>query len=238
MNPQMIRFYVHKMTMTITPLELELIVPPAATLVLILGLLMNQKAIVGLGCLSMIGLDVWQLSRIKILTLAFTGSRGLLTTSWVTEAMCFLMLLLILVNPEKPGARILAASVLALAGQIVSAIGPGHRRFFGNSELTIPGAIIYVMAVAATGMYCAGLKPVILNEFFRKSRTADSPGSGYGTGAHSRRRGTSGEEDIWKVRGPASEEKRERIRKLKELRDNGIMTKEEYDQMVDRIIRS
>ena len=47
MNPQMIRFYVHKMTMTITPLELELIVPPAATLVLILGLLMNQKAIVG-----------------------------------------------------------------------------------------------------------------------------------------------------------------------------------------------
>ena len=47
-----------------------------------------------------------------------------------------------------------------------------------------------------------------------------------------------GKEDIWKDRGAASEEKRDRIRKLKDLRDNGIMTREEYNRMVDKIMRS
>ena len=35
-----------------------------------------------------------------------------------------------------------------------------------------------------------------------------------------------------------SEEKKERIRNLKALRDNGLMSKEEYNEMVDRIKRS
>lgn len=243
-DPELLLFLVRKMNMAVTPLGLELIGPPAVAVVLILGLLMNRKAIVGFGCLTMIGLDLWRLSRIpqiNSLALAFTGSRSLLIISWLTEVICFLVLLLLLARPEEPGARIRTASVLALAGQILSVLGPGHSRMLRNSELLIPGAIIYVTAVAATGMYCAGLKPEMLNEFFRKSRAAGSSGSGYRNSRNSRnshRGGVSREEEIRKDRGTASEEKRERIRKLKELRDNGIMTKEEYDQMVDKIMRS
>ena len=61
-----------------------------------------------------------------------------------------------------------------------------------------------------------------------------------GNSMNSYRRGASAEEDFRSVRGTGtvSDEKRERIRKLKELRDSGVMTKEEYDQMVDRIKRS
>lgn len=240
-NPPMLRFFVQNMNMMITPLRLELFGPPAATVILILGLLMNQKVIVGSGCLIMIGLDVWRLSqipRISNLALALTGSRGLVTLSCLAEALCFLVMLLLIGSPEKPGPRILAASVLASAGQISSAMGQGHFRMLGNPELTVPGIIIYVMAVAATGMYCAGLKPEILNALFRNRRAADNPRSGYRSSADSRRTGWSGREDIRKVRGTESEEKRERIRKLKDLRDNGIMTKEEYNRMVDRIMRS
>ena len=241
LDPPMLRFFVQNMNMMITPLRLEIFGPPAATVILILGLLMNQKVIVGSGCLIMIGLDVWRLSqipRVSNLALALTGSRGLVMLSCLAEALCFLVILLLIGSPEKPGARILAASVLASAGQISSAIGPGHFRMLGNSGLIVLGVIIYVMAVAATGMYCAGLKPEMLNAIFGNSRAAGSPGSGYRNSTSTRRAGASGKEDIWKDRGAASEEKRDRIRKLKDLRDNGIMTREEYNRMVDKIMRS
>ena len=66
--------------------------------------------------------------------------------------------------------------------------------------------------------------------FFRKNREAGSSGNGYGNIMNSYRRGASAEEDFRSVRGTGtvSDEKRERIRKLKELRDSGVMTKEEY----------
>lgn len=241
LDPPMLRFFVQNMNMMMTPLRLEIFGPPAATVILILGLLMNQKVIVGSGCLIMIGLDVWrfsQIPRVSNLALALTGSRGLVMLSCLAEALCFLVMLLLIGSPEKPGARILAASVLASAGQISSAIGPGHFRMLGNSGLIVPGVIIYVMAVAATGMYCAGLKPEMLNALFGNSRAAGSPESGYRNSTSTRREGASGKEDIWKDRGAASEEKRDRIRKLKDLRDNGIMTREEYNRMVDKIMRS
>ena len=221
LDPPMLRFFVQNMNMMITPLRLEIFGPPAAIVILILGLLMNQKVIVGSGCLIMIGLDVWRLSqipRVSNLALALTGSRGLVMLSCMAEALCFLVMLLLIGSPEKPGARILAASVLASAGQISSAIGPGHFRMLGNSGLIVPGVIIYVI--------------------FGNSRAAGSPGSGYRNSTSTRRAGASGKEDIWKDRGAASEEKRDRIRKLKDLRDNGIMTREEYNRMVDKIMRS
>ena len=217
LDPPMLRFFVQNMNMMITPLRLEIFGPPAATVILILGLLMNQKVVVGSGCLIMIGLDVWRLSqipRISNLALALTGSRGLVMLSCMAEALCFLVMLLLIGSPE------------------------GHFRMLGNSGLIVPGVIIYVMAVAATGMYCAGLKPEMLNALFGNSRAAGSPGSGYRNSTSTRRGGASGKEDIWKDRGAASEEKRDRIRKLKDLRDNGIMTREEYNRMVDKILRS
>ena len=238
LNPQMLRFCVQNIDMMITPLRLELIGPPAATVILVLGLLMNRKTIVGLGCLAIIGFDVLWLFRTKPFALVFTGTRGLLTISHLAEALAFLMLLLLLVRQEKPGVRILAASILAAAGQIPPAMGARSPRVLGNYELFVPGLIMYLLAVTATGMYCAGLKQEMLNALFGNSRAAGSPGSGYRNSTSTRRAGASGKEDIWKDRGAASEEKRDRIRKLKDLRDNGIMTREEYNRMVDKIMRS
>ena len=228
LNPQMLRFCVQNIDMMITPLRLELIGPPAATVILVLGLLMNRKTIVGLGCLAIIGFDVVWLFR----------TRGLLTISHLAEALAFLMLLLLLVRQEKPGVRILAASILALAGQIPLGMGGGYPRILGNSELFVPGLIMYLLAVTATGMYCAGLRPEMLNDFFGKNRGADGLGSKYGSSANSRRGGASGEKDIPKIPETMSEEKKERIRNLKALRDNGLMSREEYNEMVDKIKRS
>ena len=239
LDPYMLRFCVQNISMMITPLRLELIGPPAATVLLILGLLLNRKTIVGLGCLTIIGFDVWWLFlRIKPFATVFTGTRGLLTISHVAEALAFLMFLFLLVRQEKPGGKILAASVLALGGQISSAMGSGTPGILRNSELMVPGMIMYVIAMFATGMYCAGLKPEILNEFFSRSRNADGPGREYRSSTNSRPGGTFGEKDIRKVQGTMSEEKKERIRNLKALRDNGLMSKEEYDEMVDKVRRS
>ena len=238
LNPQMLRFCVQNIDMMITPLRLELIGPPAATVILVLGLLMNRKTIVGSGCLAIIGFDVLWLFRTKPFALVFTGTRGLLTIAHLAEALAFLMLLLLLVRQEKPGVRILAASILALAGQIPLVMGGGYPRILGNSELFVPGLIMYVIAVTATGMYCAGLKPEMLNSFFGKNRGADGFGRRYGSSTNSRRGGASGEKDIPKIPETMSEEKKERIRNLKALRDNGLMSREEYNEMVDKIKRS
>ena len=238
LDPYMLRFCVQNMRMMITPLRLELIGLPAATVILIFGLLINRKGIVGLSFLAIIGFDVWWLLRIKPFALVFTGTRGLLMISHLAEALAFLMFLFLLVRQEKPGGKILAASVLALGGQISSAMGSGTPGILRNSELMVPGMIMYVIAMFATGMYCAGLKPEILNEFFSRSRNADGPGREYRSSTNSRPGGTFGEKDIRKVQGTMSEEKKERIRNLKALRDNGLMSKEEYDEMVDKVRRS
>ena len=238
LDPQMLRFCVQNIDMMITPLRLELIGPPAATVILVLGLLVNRKTIVGSGCLAIIGFDVLWLFRTKPFALVFTGTRGLLTIAHLAEALAFLMLLLLLVRQEKPGVRILAASILALAGQIPLVMGGGYPRILGNSELFVPGLIMYLLAVTATGMYCAGLRPEMLNGFFGKSRGADGLGSKYGSSANSRRGGASGEKDLPKIPETMSEEKKERIRNLKALRDNGLMSREEYNEMVEKIKRS
>ena len=240
LDPYRLQFYARNLNALPVQMKLDLIGSTAPLFLLILGLLMNQRIIVGAGFLTAIGFDILRLSRITHLASAFTGSRGLTTISWLAEALCFLILLLLLARPEEPKAKILTASVLALAGQISYTMGPGYYRVMENPALTVPGVIMHVLAVIATGMYCAGLKPEMLNEFFRKNREAGSSGNGYGTGANSRRRGASGETDVFRVpgAGTVSDQKRERIRKLKELRDSGIMTREEYDQMVDRIKRS
>ena len=238
LDPQMLRFCVQNIDMMITPLRLELIGPPAATVILVLGLLVNRKTIVGSGCLAIIGFDVLWLFRTKPFALVFTGTRGLLTIAHLAEALAFLMLLLLLVRQEKPGVRILAASILALAGQIPLVMGGGYPRILGNSELFVPGLIMYVIAVTATGMYCAGLKPEMLNSFFGKNRGSDGFGRNYGSSSNSRRGDVSGEKDILKIPETMSEEKKERIRNLKALRDNGLMSREEYNEMVDKIKRS
>ena len=95
LDPQMLRFCVQNIDMMITPLRLELIGPPAATVILVLGLLMNRKTIVGSGCLAIIGFDVLWLFRTKPFALVFTGTRGLLTIAHLAEALAFLMLLTI-----------------------------------------------------------------------------------------------------------------------------------------------
>ena len=238
LNPQMLRFCVQNIDMMITPLRLELIGPPAATVILVLGLLMNRKTIVGSGCLAIIGFDVLWLFRTKPFALVFTGTRGLLTIAHLAEALAFLMLLLLLVRQEKPGVRILAASILALAGQIPLVMGGGYPRILGNSELFVPGLIMYVIAVTATGMYCAGLKPEMLNSFFGKNRGSDGFGRNYGSSSNSRRGDVSGEKDILKIPETKKKKKKERIRNLKALRDNGLMSREEYNEMVDKIKRS
>ena len=238
LDPQMLRFCVQNIDMMITPLRLELIGPPAATVILVLGLLVNRKTIVGSGCLAIIGFDVLWLFRTKPFALVFTGTRGLLTIAHLAEALAFLMLLLLLVRQEKPGVRILAASILALAGQIPLVMGGGYPRILGNSELFVPGLIMYVIAVTATGMYCAGLKPEMLNSFFGKNRGSDGFGRNYESSSNSRRGDVSGEKDILKIPETMSEEKKERIRNLKALRDNGLMSREEYNEMVDKIKRS
>ena len=238
LDPQMLRFCVQNINMMITPLRFELLGPPAAIAFLILGLLMNRKTIVGLGSLMIIGFDIMWLFRTKPYALIFTGTRGLLTISHLAEALAFLMLLLLLIRREKPGVRILAASVLAAAGQIPPAMGARSPRVFGNYELFIPGLIMYLLAFTATGMYCAGVKPEMLNDFFGKNRDADGFGSKYGSSANSPRKSASGEKEIRNIPGTMSEEKKERIRNLKALRDNGLMSKEEYNEMVDRIKRS
>ena len=232
LNPQMLRFCMQNIDMMITPLRLELIGPPAATVILVLGLLMNRKTIVGLGCLAIIGFDVVWLFRTK----PFIYINLLI--SFVLILGTFLMLLLLLVRQEKPGVRILAASILAAAGQIPPAMGARSPRVLGNYELFVPGLIMYLLAVTATGMYCAGLRPEMLNGFFGKNRGADGLGSKYGSSANSRRGGASGEKDIPKIPETMSEEKKERIRNLKALRDNGLMSREEYNEMVEKIKRS
>ena len=240
LDPYRLQFYVRNMSALPSMMKLDLIGSTAPVCLLILGLLMNQRIVVGAGCLTAIGFNALRLTRITHLASAFTGSRGLTTISWLAEALCFLILLLLLGRPEEPKAKILTASALALAGQVSHVLGPGYARVMTNSALIVPGVFMYVLAVIATGMYCAGLKPEMLNEFFRKNRAAGSSGNGYGNSMNSHRRGASAEEDFRSVRGTGtvSDEKRERIRKLKELRDSGVMTKEEYDQMVDRIKRS
>ena len=238
LDPYMLRFCVQNMRMMITPLRLELIGLPAATVILIFGLLINRKGIVGLSFLAIIGFDVWWLLRIKPFALVFTGTRGLLTISHLAEALSFLMLLFLLVRQEKPMGKILAASVLALAGKITYAMGSGTPGILGNRERMVPGMIMYVIAMTATGMYCAGLKPEMLNDFFGKSRAADGLGREFRSGTSLSSRGVSGKEDIRRVPGTMSEEKKERIRNLKALRDNGLMSKAEYDEMVDKIRRS
>ena len=240
LDPYRLQFYARNLNALPVQMKLDLIGSTAPLFLLILGLLMNQRIIVGAGFLTAIGFDILRLSRITHLASAFTGSRGLTSISWLAEALCFLILLLLLARPEEPKAKILTASALALAGQVSHVMGPGYARVMTTTALVVPGVIMYVIAVAATGMYCAGLKPEMLNEFFRKNREAGSSGNGYGTGVNSRRRGASGETDVFRVpgAGTVSDQKRERIRKLKELRDSGIMTREEYDQMVDRINRS
>lgn len=114
---------------------------------------------------------------------------------------------------------------------------PGSFRMPENPELLVPGIIMYVLAMAATGMYCAGIKPEMLNEMLSKSRDTGSPGKEYRSLTTSLRRGSSGE-DIRKERETESAEKKERIKNLKALRDNGLMSKEEYNEMVEKIRRS
>ena len=237
LNPQILRFFAANMNMIKTPVGLEMIGPRAAIVILILGLLINQKTIVGAGCLAMIGLDLWRLLGTNSLAMLFRGSRGLLPISHLSEALSFLLLLLLLAVQEKPVGKVLAASVLALIAQISSVTVSNYSRALGNSELIVAGIILYVTAVSATGMYFAGLKPEVMNESFGKSRGAGSSGKGYMSSTNSLRKGASGE-DIRQIRGAESEEKKRRINNLKALRDNGLMTKEEYNEMVEKIKRS
>lgn len=46
------------------------------------------------------------------------------------------------------------------------------------------------------------------------------------------------DKDVLKTKEPLPEEKKERINNLKSLRDNGLMSKKEYEEMVDKIRRS
>ena len=237
LNPQMLHFVANNMDNLLTPAWLKTFGTQAAIVVLILGLLMNQRAIVGLSCLMMIGLDGWELLRMKnVLTMFLRGGRSLYPVLFLAEALSFLLLFLIAAR-GKSGGWILSVSVFALISQISKAMMPGSFRMPGNPELLVPGIIMYVLAMAATGMYCAGIKPEMLNELFRKSRNTGSPGKEYRSLTTSLSRGSSGE-DIRKDRATESAEKKERIKNLKALLDNGLMSKEEYNEMVEKIRRS
>lgn len=71
LNPQMVHFVANNMDKLITPAWLKIFGTQAAIVVLILGLLMNQRAIVGLSCLMIIGLDGWELLRMKNVLMMF-----------------------------------------------------------------------------------------------------------------------------------------------------------------------
>ena len=237
LNPQMVHFVANNMDKLIPPAWLKIFGTQAAIVVLILGLLINQRAIVGLSCLMIIGLDGWELLRMKnVLMMFLRGGRSLYPVVFLAEALSFLLLFLIAAR-GKSGGWILSVSVFALISQICSVMMPASLRMPGDPELLVPGIITYVLAMAATGMYCAGIKPEMLNELFRKSRNTGSPGKEYRSLTTSLSRGSSGE-DIRKDRATESAEKKERIKNLKALLDNGLMSKEEYNEMVEKIRRS
>lgn len=242
-DPKLLQMVVHNTKWILTPFGIRWLGAQAAIVILILGFITNQTAIVGFGCLSMIGLDIWELSLMQIWRGIFRGARGIVAISCLLDVLCFFLLLYLLIKKERPERKILAASVLALVQQITAAIAAWYPRTPRDLERLVPAIVMYVTAVLATGMYCAGMKPEMLNELFSKIRASDTSVKGSGSSPNITGRGSNGKsnvpgEDILKLPGSVSEENRKRISNLKSLLDNGLMSREEYNEMVDKIRKS
>lgn len=248
-KPGMLSYLFHDMTFIFTPYGLQMIGPQAATVVLILGLLINQKAIVGLACLMMVGLNGWWLFRDRpLLWMMSTETTRLLGIAHLAEALCFFVLIILLLRQEMVRGKVLFASVQAAIGQVSYLLATQTYTVSGNPGLIVPGMIMYVIAVTATAMYCARMRPEMLNELFSRARGMDISGKEYSgttshrTGGRNTGAGLRGnalaDKDVLKTKEPLPEEKKERINNLKSLRDNGLMSKKEYEEMVDKIRRS
>ncbi len=222
LDPYRLQVYVHTFNRLPMIIRLDLICSTASFLILVLGLMMEKRAIAGIGCLAIIGYDMWVAFRTAPTVSELFGNLQGIRYPFLMEATCFILLFFALFNPEKSKLELVFATALAFFSQFTYALGSANPRARENLSITILGVALYVLAVNATGRYFAGTMP---KELYPSS------------GRNSRRGGASGQEGVWRASGSPNEQQ-ERIRKLKELQDSGIMTKAEYDQMVDKIKKS
>ena len=235
LDPYMLQMYVRNFDRLPMIVRLDLIGSAAWIIILVLGLMMENRAITVIGCLSVIGFDMWRSLRTVPMTPGLPGGFQFLTYPYLLEAVCFALLLYTLFKPEESKVRIAVASFIAFFSQSAYSMAAINPRAADDPVLSKLRVVFYVLAVYVTGRYFARSMP---KELFPNAGKREYGNSGYapGSGRNSRRGSSLDKEGVWRA-AITSDEKQERIRKLKELRDSGIMTKAEYDQMVDKITK-
>lgn len=199
--------------------------PCIAAVFLVLGLITDSRNTARAGCFLMAGVDLYLLSNYWKMLPYLGGGGGLAAASYLAEAVCFLILFFLLGRREGIRAPVLTAAFLGFASQ--TAFGADHINLglFDNFEM--PSAVLLLLAIVFTGFYCAGTDPGQVSALYKNA------GRGRALSQD-----PIDQETVWRASSGDSGDKKERLRRLKELQRGNVITQQEYEELAERIRRS